>query len=78
MKLTPIEWNRVRTDWEFKNMTFSEISNKYHISRATISKRKNKEGWDRVYVQQLQERRVKLLIELKALDGALYRHCWDD
>jgi len=78
MKLTPIEWNRVRTDWEFRHMSFSEISNKYHISRATISKRKNKEGWDRVYVQQLHERRVKLLIELKSLEGALYRRCWDD
>jgi len=78
VKLTPIEWNRVRTDWEFRHKTFSEMSNTYHISRASISKRKNNEGWSRVHVQQLQERRVKLLLELKSLDGALYRRCWDD
>jgi len=78
MKLSPIEWNRVRTDWEFSCITFSEMSNKYHISKAAISKRKNKEGWSRVHVQQLQKRRVELLLELKALEGALYRRCWDD
>jgi len=78
MKLTPIEWNRVRVDWEFKHMSFSDMCNKYHVSRATISNRKNKEGWSRVHVQQLQERRVKLLFELKSLDRALYRRCWDD
>jgi len=78
MKLSQIEWNRVRTDWEFMGMTFSEMSNKYRISKASISKRKNKEGWSRVHVQQLQARRVELLLELKDLDQALYRCYWDD
>jgi len=78
MKLSQVEWNRVRTDWEVRHMSFTDISNKYHISRATISKRKNKEGWDRVYVQQLQARRVELLIELKSLDQALYRCYWGE
>jgi len=59
-------------------MSFTDMCNKYHVSRATISNRKNKEGWSRKEVQRLQERRVELLEELKALDAALYRRCWVD
>jgi len=59
-------------------MSFTDMCNKYHVSRATISNRKNKEGWSRKEVQRLQERRVDLLHELKAIDAALFRRCWVD
>jgi len=60
--MTPMEWNRIRVDWELRHMSFSGI--------ATSTTYREQ---DRIHVQRLQERRVELLVELKSLDGALYR-----
>ena len=74
MRLTDIEWARVRYDWEYECMSFRQLCCKYHIGGiATISDRKKKEGWNRERVQLMLKRRRELLIELHALDKALYQ-----
>jgi len=53
MQLTDVEWHKVRYEWEFECLSFSELCNKYHVGKATISDHKRKEVWDRENVQNL-------------------------
>lgn len=38
-------WDKIRRDWEKKDVTFADLEKKYGVKAATIRSRKSREGW---------------------------------
>lgn len=41
------DWKDIRHEWETKDVTFKELGIKHGVNERTVSKRKNREGWER-------------------------------
>lgn len=62
-RLTAQAWERIRTDYEVKRMSFNELQQRYEVHRSNISRKAQKQGWNRAIVQQALDAR------LQATDG---------
>ncbi|TXH66747.1 MAG: hypothetical protein E6Q83_19785 [Thiothrix sp.] len=58
-RLSPQTWERIRTDYEVKRMSFNELQTRYEVNRSNISRRAKKQGWNRALVQQVLDDRLQ-------------------
>lgn len=65
-RLSAQTWERVRTDYEVKRMSFNELQQRYEVHRSNISRKAQKQGWSRAQVQQALDERVHAKESLEA------------
>lgn len=58
-RLSPQTWERVRTDYEVKRMSFNELQQRYEVHRSNISRKAQKQGWSRAQVQHALDERLQ-------------------
>ena len=66
-RLTPDQWREARADYEVRLLTFEQIGEKLGIHKSNISRRAKQEGWDRNEKQEIVQKKVNALIELKSI-----------
>jgi hypothetical protein len=66
-RLTPDQWREARADYEVRLLTFEQIGEKLGINKSNISRRAKQEGWDRNEKQEIVQKKVNALIELKSI-----------
>lgn len=42
----PVDWEAIRFDFEHKNLSFNELSQKYSVKQATLRRRSERECWN--------------------------------
>lgn len=57
-RLTDEQWEIVRMDYEVHGLSYSELADKHPTSKAAISRRANKEGWQQGRVEQIVQEKV--------------------
>ena len=58
-RLTAQAWERIRADYEIKRMSFNELQQRYEVHRSNISRKAQKQGWNRAIVQQALDERLQ-------------------
>lgn len=58
-RLTAQAWERIRADYEIKRMSFNELQHRYEVHRSNISRKAQKQGWNRAIVQQALDTRLQ-------------------
>lgn len=66
-RLTNDQWELVRADYEIQGLPYSKLVEKYGISKATISRRANKENWLQGKVEHIVQKKVEVLTELDSI-----------
>ncbi|HMT93461.1 hypothetical protein [uncultured Thiothrix sp.] len=69
-RLSPQTWERVRTDYEVKRMSFNELQQRYEVHRSNISRKAQKQGWNRAQVQHALDERLQAK---ESLEAAIHR-----
>lgn len=69
-KLTESQWECLRADYEVRVLSFSELSKKYGVGKATISDRKRKDfengdDWQQGKTEHVIQKKVNAIKELK-------------
>lgn len=65
-RLSAQTWERVRTDYEVKRMSFNELQQRYEVHRSNISRKAQKQGWNRAQVQHALDGRLQAKEGLEA------------
>ena len=65
-RLTAQAWERIRADYEIKRMSFNELQQRYEVHRSNISRKAQKQGWNRAQVQQALDARLQAKDSLEA------------
>jgi len=58
-------WDAIRTDHEIHGMSYSQLMDKYGVSKGALSKQANKEGWAKAKGEPIIRRHVNAIKELK-------------
>ncbi len=66
--ITAETWEKARADYEFNSLSYSQLSEKYGISKGALSKRVKSEGWLKGTNEQLVHSKVTAIQELTELD----------
>ncbi|MBS9779911.1 MAG: hypothetical protein KGV51_04720 [Moraxellaceae bacterium] len=66
-RLTNDQWQIVRADYEIQGLSYRELVEKHGISKATISRRANKENWLQGKVEHIVQKKVEVLTELDSI-----------
>jgi len=72
-RLTPGQWQAIRTEYEVDCISSTKLSNKYGVAESTICRRMKKEGWDRNKTQDAIEKKVssiKALAEITQVNAS--------
>ena len=64
-KLTPKQWELARQDYEIHGLSYSELVEKYGMSKGSISKRAKDECWRQGKNEHLIQKKVSVIKELK-------------
>lgn len=66
-RLTPDQWREARADYEVRLLSFEQIGEKLGIHKSNLSRRAKQEGWDRNEKQEIVQKKVNAIIEMKAI-----------
>ncbi len=66
-----VDWGAIRDDHEIKSMSYSELSEKYGVSRAAISKQAKANGWVKGVSEQLINSKVEAIQTLSRISEQL-------
>ena len=72
-KLTPKQWELARQDYEVHGLSYSELVEKYGMSKGSISKRAKDECWQQGKNEQLIQKKVSVLKELQETEQQIER-----
>ena len=64
-KLTPKQWELAKQDYEIHGLSYSELVEKYGMSKGSISKRAKDEYWQQGKNEHLIQKKVSVIKELK-------------
>ena len=63
-RLTDKQWNLVKADYTVNGMSYTQLSDKYNVDKAAISRKAKSEAWTKAKNQQVVDKKVNALIEL--------------
>ena len=64
-KLTPKQWELAKQDYEIHGLSYSELVEKYGMSKGSISKRAKDECWQQGKNEHLIQKKVSVIKELQ-------------
>ena len=64
-KLTPNQWELAKQDYEIHGLSYSELVEKYGMSKGSISKRAKDECWQQGKNEHLIQKKVSVIKELQ-------------
>ena len=64
-KLTPKQWELAKQDYEVHGLSYSELVEKYGMSKGSISKRAKDECWQQGKNEHLIQKKVSVIKELQ-------------
>ena len=64
-KLTPKQWELAKQDYEIHGLSYSELVEKYGMSKGSISKRAKDEYWQQGKNEHLIQKKVSVIKELQ-------------
>jgi hypothetical protein len=72
-KLTPKQWELAKQDYEIHGLSYSELVEKYGMSKGSISKRAKDENWQQGKNEHLIQKKVSVIKELQETEQQIER-----
>ena len=72
-KLTPEQWELAKQDYEVHGLSYSELVEKYGMSKGSISKRAKDENWQQGKNEHLIQKKVSVIKELQETEQQIER-----